>query len=64
MLDNPDAMASSPTSLDLSDPEEFHRKLIEILSEPAETSTEQLKRFLAVMETTKSWFPLLFYNDC
>ncbi|XP_052769095.1 pecanex-like protein 1 isoform X2 [Mya arenaria] len=52
--DTVDTKASSPASFDLSDPEEFHRKLIEILNEPLETSTEQLKRFMAVMETKKN----------
>lgn len=52
--DLPDTKASSPSSFDLSDPEEFHRKLIEILNEPAETSTEQLKKFMAVMEAKKN----------
>ncbi|XP_060592528.1 pecanex-like protein 1 [Ruditapes philippinarum] len=52
--DIPDTKASSPSSFDLSDPEEFHRKLIEILNEPAETSTEQLKKFMAVMEAKKN----------
>ncbi|KAL4237244.1 hypothetical protein ACF0H5_001963 [Mactra antiquata] len=49
----PDTKASSPASFDLSDPEEFHRKLLEILSEPTETS-EQLKKFMAVMEAKKN----------
>ena len=50
LLDVADTKTSSPGSFDLSDPEEFHRKLLEILNEPLETSTEQLKKFMAVME--------------
>ena len=47
---DPDTKASSPASFDLSDPEEFHKKLIDILNEPTETSKEQLKKLMAEME--------------
>jgi len=43
-----DTKASSP---DLSDPEEFHRKLVEILNAPPETSTQELKKVIAKIET-------------
>ncbi|KAL3873552.1 hypothetical protein ACJMK2_036651 [Sinanodonta woodiana] len=45
-----DTKASSPSSFDLSDPEDIHRKLVEILSQPGGETSEQLKKFLAAME--------------
>ena len=49
-LPESDTKASSPASFDLSDPEEFHKKLIDILNEPTETSKEQLKKLMAEMD--------------
>ncbi|KAK3580385.1 hypothetical protein CHS0354_001503, partial [Potamilus streckersoni] len=45
-----DTKASSPSSFDLSDPEDIHRKLVEILSQPGGEASEQMHKFLAAME--------------